>query len=199
MKSHLLNISPKFLIVLLLSGVGNFTSAQTNTIESGASSIQAANSTDTLSRIRVRNIIITGNKKTKEYIILREMELKPGDSIIIAKLEKVLEKDRQHIYNTTLFVEVIVEPVIINAYDVDINVTVKERWYIFPLPEVKFVDGNFNKWLAHYKGDLRRVNYGVKFLHNNLTGRKDQLSIRWLHGYTKTFSLLIGPPMQILH
>lgn len=194
MKSHLLNILPRFFIVLLLSGVVNCTSAQQNTFEESAPSFQSENFTDTLSRLHVRKIIISGNKKTKEYIILREMALKPGDSIVIAKMVKTLEKDRQHIYNTTLFVEVVVEPVIINAFDVDINVSVKERWYIFPLPEVKFVDGNLNKWLAHYKGDLRRINYGVKFLHNNLTGRKDQLSIHLLNGYTKTISFTYRAP-----
>ncbi|MDB5223533.1 MAG: hypothetical protein JWN83_2200 [Chitinophagaceae bacterium] len=122
------------------------------------------------------------------------MELKPGDSIPVSYLMDALEKDRQHIYNTTLFVEVVVEPVLINAFDFDINVTVKERWYIFPLPELKFVDGSLNKWIMHYKGDISRVNYGIKFLHNNLTGRKDQLGIHLLNGYTKTISFNYKAP-----
>lgn len=149
---------------------------------------------DSLSRLHVRKIFITGNKKTKEYIVLREMRLKPGDSIPVINLVNALEKDRQNIYNTTLFVEVTVEPVLINAFEFDINVSVKERWYIFPLPEFQFVDGSFNKWLMHYKGDLTKVNYGLKFIHFNLTGRKDELRIHVLNGYTRTLSFNYRAP-----
>ena len=122
------------------------------------------------------------------------MELQPGDSIPAITLLNALEKDRQHIYNLTLFVEVAVEPVLISASEFDINVTVKERWYIFPLPELQFVDGTFNEWLMKYKGDLNRLNYGLKFTHYNLTGRKDQLRIHLLSGYTKTVSFNYNAP-----
>ena len=193
MKSPYLNI-PVLLIILFLFGTGTYTHAQQNAGENLSSLLNVTDPADTLARLRVRNIIITGNKKTKEYIILREMELKPGDSIPAIHLLDILEKDRQHIYNTALFVEVIVEPEVINAFDFDIHVTLKERWYIFPLPEIKFVDGNLNKWLMHYKGDLRRVNYGVKFLHSNLTGRKDELKIHVLNGYTKSISFTYKAP-----
>lgn len=175
-------------------GVSNFVFAQHNSVENILSSIKASNDSDTLSRLQVRKVSITGNKKTKDYIILREMNIKPGDSVAIINLPAILEKNRQRIYNTTLFVEVIVEPLVINAFDVDISITVKERWYIFPLPELKFVDGNINKWVQHYKGDMTKINYGLKFNHNNLTGRKDQLGIHLLNGYTKTIAFKYRAP-----
>lgn len=149
---------------------------------------------DSIPKLHLRDVIISGNKKTKDYIILREMQIKPGDSIVIAKLADELEIARQHIYNLTLFVDVKVEPVIVNAVDFDINITVKERWYIFPLPELQFVDGTLNEWLVKYKGDLNRLNYGVKFVDYNLTGRKDQLRVHVLNGYTKTISLSYQAP-----
>jgi outer membrane protein assembly factor BamA len=149
---------------------------------------------DSIPKLRLRNIFINGNKKTKDYIILREMELKPGDSIPIIYFLDMMEKDRQHIYNTTLFAEVTIEPLLINAFDFDIYIKVKERWFIYPLPELKFVDGNLNKWLMHYKGDLNKVNYGIKFIHYNLTGRKDQLALHLLNGYTKIISVNYKAP-----
>lgn len=122
------------------------------------------------------------------------MQVKAGDSIPIINLNTELEKARQHIYNTTLFVEVAVEPIIISAFDFDIKIIVKERWYIFPLPELQIVDGTLNEWLIKYKGDLNRLNYGIKFTHFNLTGRKDQLRIHLLNGYTRTISINYSNP-----
>ncbi len=122
------------------------------------------------------------------------MELKPGGYVIISNLVNALEKDRQHIFNTTLFLDVKVEPLLVGAFEFDISVTVKERWYLFPLPELQFVDGTLNEWLAKYKGDLNRLNYGAKFTHYNLTGRKDQLRIHVLSGYTRTLSFNYNAP-----
>lgn len=193
LKLHLLHILHKIFISLILFGVTTYASAQQNAIEN-ISSLKEINPGDTVSKLRVRNIIISGNKKTKDYIILREMQLKPGDLVIIAHLNDELERARQHIYNLTLFVEVTAEPVIVSASEFDINITVKERWYIFPVPELQFVDGTLNKWLMKYKGDLNRLNYGIKFTHYNLTGRKDQLRVHLLNGYTRTVSFNYNAP-----
>jgi hypothetical protein len=56
------------------------------------------------------------------------------------------------------------------------------------------VDGTINKWLVKYKGDLNRINYGVKFTDYNLTGRKDQLRIHLLNGYTRTVYFSYNAP-----
>lgn len=194
MKLHLFNILHKIFLLLLLCVAGNFAEAQSNVAEGKTYSIKAVNPSDSVSTLHLKKIIISGNKKTKDYIILREMQLKPGDSIAISSLMDILEKDRQRIYNTTLFVEVVVEPVLINAFDFNISIIVKERWYIFPLPELQFVDGTINKWLEKYDGDLNRLNYGLKFTHYNLTGRKDQLRVHLLNGYTRTVSFNYKAP-----
>ena len=48
---------------------------------------------------RIEAIKITGNKKTKDYVILREMEQKPGD----VYNENVLKRDLQRIYDLGVF------------------------------------------------------------------------------------------------
>lgn len=193
MKSQLINILHKIFPALVFFGICYHTCAQKNTIEKIAF-IKSINTGDSVERLQVRNVFITGNKKTKDYIILREMELKSGGYVAISTLIDALEKDRQHIFNLTLFLEVKVEPVIVSSLEFDISVTVKERWYIFPLPELQFVDGTLNEWLAKYKGDLNRLNYGAKFTHYNLTGRKDQLRLHVLSGYTRTLSFNYKAP-----
>jgi hypothetical protein len=43
--------------------------------------------TDSLAKLVVRNIILKGNKKTKDYLILREIQFKPGDTPVNWKPE----------------------------------------------------------------------------------------------------------------
>ena len=93
-------------------------------------------------------IVIEGNRQTKSYIILRELHLNPGDSISIEKMHEILEKARDQVYNATLFIDVKVTPQIISAYNLNILVTVKERWYIFPIPAFQLSDRSFNEWLV---------------------------------------------------
>jgi outer membrane protein assembly factor BamA len=152
--------------------------------------------TDSSAKLSVHQIKVSGNKKTRVFIILREIQFKPGDSIIISNLTKEIELARQQVYNTTLFSEVNITPVFITATEMDVIVTVKERWYLYPLPQFQPVDRNLNEWLVKYKGDLTRVNYGVKFVDFNLTGRRDPLRIYLMNGYTRNISFSYTQPFS---
>ena len=124
-------------------------------------------------KLQINEIIIKGNNKTKGYIILREIQFKAGDSLSINELNESFQLARQQVYNTTLFHEVKITLAMISAFQVNVIVTVKERWYIFPVPIFQPVDRSLNEWLVKHNGDLSRVNYGVKFEHYNFSGRKD--------------------------
>ena len=150
--------------------------------------IDTAQLTGYVPRLHVRNIIISGNKKTKKYIILREMQISEGDSIEIARLDAELSKARDFIYNTTLFIEVKVSPEIINASDLDIVIEVKERWYIFPIPYLELADRSFNEWLKKYNASFSRLSYGIMFSHYNVSGRRDRLSLIFINGFKRNIS-----------
>jgi len=138
--------------------------------------------------LTVRTIIIEGNKKTKPAIILRELPFKPGDSYLLRDLVKKFAVGRRQLMNTALFHEVIVSLKASEGYYVDILVQVKERWYLFPIPYFKPVDRNLNQWLVEQKGSLKRVNYGVKLMYYNATGRNDKFRLTLIDGYTKQLS-----------
>jgi outer membrane protein assembly factor BamA len=144
---------------------------------------------DSTKKIEIGNITVNGNKKTKGYIILREIHFKTGDSILSGKFNADLLRAQYQVYNTTLFTDVAVRPSTIRGSTVDISVTVKEKWYIYPTPQFQLVDRNFNEWLKVYNADFNRVIYGVKFLHYNLTGRRDQLRVFLLNGYARHFAV----------
>ena len=149
---------------------------------------------DSTAKLCVRDIQIKGNKKTKDYLILRETPFKKGDSLMISDFTKQLQLTRQQVYNTTLFVEVNVNLQVVSATDILVTINVKERWYIYPVPQFQLVDRNFNEWIKTYKGSLDRVNYGIKFVHYNLTGRKDPLRIYLINGYTRNVSFSYTNP-----
>jgi outer membrane protein assembly factor BamA len=136
----------------------------------------------------IRNIIIEGNKKTKPEIILRELPFKPGDGYQLNELVKKFEAGRKQLMNTALFHEAVISLQKSEGYDVDILVQVKERWYIFPVPYFKPIDRNLNQWIVEQNASLKRVNYGVKLLYNNATGRNDKLRLWLINGYTKQIS-----------
>jgi outer membrane protein assembly factor BamA len=143
---------------------------------------------------KVNRIIITGNKKTKDKVILRELPFQKGEEYQLPELVKKFENARTYLMNTALFVDVVVALKSFNGYDVDILVDVKERWYLFPIPYFKPIDRNLNQWLVEKKASLTRVNYGIKLAYNNVSGRNDKLRVYLTNGYTKEVSMSYDRP-----
>lgn len=165
-----------------------------NTDVSSTAANRLLASKDSVEKIIIHQVTITGNNKTKEYIIRREIQVKEGDTIRVAMLNEELQKIQQQVYNTNLFLEVKVD-IATAANGIDINILVKERWYIFPIPKFQLIDRNINEWLQKYHGDLSRVVYGVKFTHYNLTGRRDLLRLNFLNGFTRNISFSYFKPV----
>ena len=59
----------------------------------------------------------------------------------------------------------------LEGYNAHVNIEVRERWYIFPVPFVKTVDRSFGEWVKDQDMDMNRVNYGIRIRHYNATGR----------------------------
>jgi len=139
--------------------------------------------------VKVGEIDIVGNKKTKKYIILRELPFKKGDSYTLDVLVEKFEVAKNQLMNSTLFNSVVVAAKNFEANTINITVAVKERWYLFPLPYFKPVDRNLNQWLVEQKANLNRVEYGAKLNYYNVSGVNDKLRFRWVNGYTKQLAL----------
>lgn len=142
----------------------------------------------------IGNITLNGNKRTKNYIVFREVSFKKGDTLTPSQLTEQLELSRQQIMNTTLFVDVVVYVTNIEKKIANIMIDVKERWYLFPLPYFKLIDRNFNQWWFDQKRNLDRVNYGIKFFHNNVSGRNDKISLDLVTGYNRQIAVNYNQP-----
>ena len=135
-------------------------------------------------QIQISAIAIVGNKKTKEYIVLRELPYHVGDLIAKDSLVYYNTLAQQQLYNTSLFMDAEVSSSSNDSIHYSITIQLRERWYLFPIPAFKLVDRNFNQWWNEEHRNLERINYGINFRESNFTGNNDKLSVGLIAGYT---------------
>ena len=127
----------------------------------------------------IDTIIVSGNEKTKAYVILDEMTLKPG----LQATSEAIEFDRSRVYSLGLFTRV-------DMYFDSLGgqrflyVDVSERWYLIPLPLFGFRDG-----------DPKRAYYGAGLLHNNFRGRNQKLFGSIVFGYNPAIGFSFFDPL----
>ncbi|MCF6342897.1 MAG: hypothetical protein L3J31_08850 [Bacteroidales bacterium] len=164
------------LFILLLAG--------THAVRLSAQNLPLTGENDTT--VIVGKISITGNKITKDHIIIRELEFFSGEQLLAGKLEKRLLQSRQNLMNRSLF-----NFVTISKHEkggvLDITVEVVERWYIWPIPRFSFADRNVNAWLE--SKDFSRLNYGLDIRVENFRGRMEFLNFIVQGGYDKKFAV----------
>ena len=139
----------------------------------------------------VQDVVVEGNRKTRRDIVLREMDLLPGDTLHLHELDEVLARQRLLLLNTNLFseAEVLVSRLDTVTQRVLLRAVVREKWYFYPAVDFDLADRNFNIWWTEQNRSLDRVNYGVKLRHGNTTGRADRLTLFAQGGYTRKAEL----------
>ena len=141
---------------------------------------------DTLISFKINKIIIVGNKKTKNKIILNELTFSEGDSIIKNNILQEFEKSKQNLLKTKLFNFVTIDYHIITNNIIAVTIKVEERWYLWPEVGLAFADRNFNTWLKHK--DLSRIIYGMAIEKYNFRGLQQKLRFKFVFGYETEFS-----------
>jgi len=139
--------------------------------------------------VTVDRITLRGNKRTKGRIIYREMQVNVGDSFKKRVLDSLLLVSQNNITNTSLFVVVDVLSKPLDQDRIEVEIIMKERWYLYPIPIFDLADRNFNEWWVNQNRDLSRVNYGIRFYYNNFRGRNERLKIVAQFGYTRLWEL----------
>ncbi len=137
--------------------------------------------------LKINNIIIKGNKRTKSNIILRELNFKKNDSISFSDFQSVIEEDKRKLVNTDLFNEVQIKFLLIKEKNVDIIIEVIESIYWSPNIIFELSDRNFNDWWVNFNHDFKRLNYGLGFEHSNISGRSDGIFLLATFGFIKEY------------
>ncbi len=79
----------------------------------------------------IRSVSVYGAKKTKTSYIVYLSGIKKGDTVSEERLEKIIEKAEIDLWNTNNFSELKIDYTIENNL-VDVAITVKDRWSLFP-------------------------------------------------------------------
>lgn len=179
---------PRGLLVFLFF---NFVFACRLFAQAGENPLPDSTVTDSATYI-IRTINYSGNKTTKKFILERELSFKTGDTLSGTELLKRTERSRQNLLNTSLFNFVTILPSC--PYDtnspvcrqIDIAVTVKERWYTWPAPVFEVYEQNFNTWWRNGH-NLDRASYGFFLWRYNFRGRKESIALICRFGYSQQF------------
>lgn len=140
-----------------------------------------------VAKIFISDIQIEGNIKTKDEVILRQLTFVKGDSISTQFLMEELKRSQQNLVNLGLFSIASVNIGLWEGNQVEIKISVKERWFTYPGLTLDLADRNFNTWYDDHHHDWNRIQYGMRFYQYNVRGRNESLKLIALLGYSKRF------------
>ena len=132
----------------------------------------------------IQQINVIGNLKTKENIIIRELDFVVGDSIKKSDVEKRLDLNRRKLVNTNLFVSVELNYLQSVNNQTVINIKLQEQWYYLGYPILQISDRNYAEWIQR-GASLKRTTYGINLYHNNFRGRAEKINLRLETGFTQ--------------
>jgi len=146
--------------------------------------------------ITIKRIEVTGNERTKERIITRELDFSLGDSLATfedkaskfkisgqkrfgrvdsSEVVRRIQFSRENIINTKLFLTADLYLEQMEGDDYALRIEVKERWYFWVFPIIHLDHPNFNDWLKN--PDFSQFTQGLFISHNNMWGLSHQTSL----------------------
>jgi outer membrane protein assembly factor BamA len=149
---------------------------------------EASKPEDSVTLYTIKKIYVDGNSHTRLPVVLRELSFHEGDRLPLNQIVDRFAESKKQLLNSELFHEVIISLKSFHDHDVYVQVSVKERWYIYPFPFFRIADRNLAEWRRHGMS-LDRVNYGIDLSHKNFTGRNDQFHIYLMSGFTRQIEL----------
>jgi outer membrane protein assembly factor BamA len=132
----------------------------------------------------IQQINIVGNQKTKENIIIRELDFAVGDSLKKEDLATRIDLNRRKLINTNLFITVDINAIQNTEKQLIINIKLLEQWYILGYPVFQIADRNYAEWFQR-GADFRRTTFGVDMIHSNFRGRAERINLRLETGFTQ--------------
>jgi len=140
----------------------------------------------------ISSINISGNKISKEKVILKELTFKTGDSIRQNAIDEHFIRSRDNLLNTSLFNFVYFSFEDSENSGIDVSISVIERWYIWPAPIFEHAERNLGAFI--HDPDWNRINYGGQVMWYNFRGRREQLKLKLRFGYKEQFEILYYKP-----
>jgi len=138
----------------------------------------------------VDSIVLTGNKITREHIILRELTFKAFDTLSVKNYTASITRSRDNLLNTSLFNFVTIKDSLTTAGEfpkVIFKIDFIERWYLWPIPIFEISERNFNTWWQ--ERDAGKFSYGIFLVKENMRGRMEKLNLLLRFGFDETYQM----------
>ena len=148
-------------------------------------------------QIMIGSIIINGNTRTNNDIILRELSFEENKSYSRDDLTKKIKEGKENLGNLKLFNFIEINKVESNNM-AEITIAVIEKWYIWPYPIFEISERNFNTWWQGFKAtnysDFSRLNYGIFLNWENFRGKNEILRLKIRKGFKEHYLLSYKAP-----
>ncbi len=135
----------------------------------------------------IQNVVVIGNRRTKDFVVQREIGYRAGDSVAMSALDQLEANAKQTLTNTTLFNFVEISHIFLDSQRVLLNIQVQERWYVWPGIVFSLAETNFNSWWQNK--DFDRINYGLYVQDLNFRGRREVLTFNFQYGWQRQVGL----------
>ncbi|RLD68685.1 MAG: hypothetical protein DRI95_02330 [Bacteroidetes bacterium] len=146
-----------------------------------------SNYNDSLKEIMINNILIVGNDRTKEKIILRELAFEKGQVYVDNTLDQNIQTSKTNLLKLPLFNYVTIEKVYLTDELVDIYIIVEERWFTWPEIAIINNERNFNTWWE--TKDFSKLDYRFSIKKHNVLGLNHLIKFGLSLGFTREFWL----------
>lgn len=141
----------------------------------------------------IDSVLFKGNEKTRDNILRRELDIFPGDTLLVSEVDSRVEFNRRKLINTNLFIWVKSNSHPNKSDHITVTFEFLEQWYLLGYPIFQLADRNLNEWWSKGRSFGRTI-YGAHFIHNNFMGRNERLSFKAETGFTERLELGYSNP-----
>lgn len=114
--------------------------------------------------------------------------LAENDRLTIPELEQRIQESKSNLNKTSLFNFITIDTTNVERQELDILITLEERWYWWPEIALRHGERNFNTWWQ--KKDWFNIVYGLGLTKYNFRGNAEQLTLTFTMGYEQNLTLI---------
>ena len=144
-------------------------------------------------KLKVKKIVINGNNITKNETVLEHISIKKNQVYSLEKLIKNIQISEENLSNLQIFNDVEISFWYTQEDEIQIEIFLTERWYLWPYPIFEISDRNFNSWYRDFKKsnyeDWSKINYGIMLDWHNFRGANELIKLKFRKGYKEHYNI----------
>jgi len=144
-------------------------------------------------KLKIKKIVINGNNITKIETVLEHIAIKKNQEYSLEKLIKNIQTSEENLSNLQIFNDVEISFWYTQEDEIQIEIFLTERWYLWPYPIFEISDRNFNSWYRDFKKsnyeDWSKINYGIMLDWQNFRGANELIKLKFRKGYKEHYNI----------